>query len=104
MQTIYKYNIPSKVPLAGEISFVELAAKCEMYEPDLRRILRFAMVYHRVFQEHNVGFVAHTAASRRLAENPHAMDALGSQYDEVWQAFAHVSDKESSATSHQMNA
>ena len=93
MQTIYKYNIPNKVPLNGEISFPELAAKCELYEPDLRRILRFAMVYHHVFQERNVGYVAHTAASRRLVEDPHAMDALGSQFDEAWQAFAHVCRK-----------
>ena len=83
-------NTPAKVPLNGEISFPELAAKCELYEPDLHRILRFAMVYHRVFRERNVGYVAHTAASRRLVENAHAMDALGSQFDEVWQAFAHV--------------
>ena len=79
-----------KVPLDGEISFSELAAKCDLYEPDLRRILRFAMVYHRVFQERNVGYVAHTAASRRLVEDANSMDALGSQFDEAWQAFAHV--------------
>ncbi|CAF9926558.1 MAG: hypothetical protein ALECFALPRED_003473 [Alectoria fallacina] len=90
LQTIYKYDIPAKVPLNGEISFPELAAKCELYEPDLRRILRFAMVYHRVFQESNVGYVAHTAASRRLVEDANAMDALGSQFDEAWQAFAHT--------------
>ena len=90
LQAIYKYNIPMKVPLDGEISFSELAAKCDLYEPDLRRILRFAMVYHRVFQERNVGYVAHTAASRRLVEDANSMDALGSQFDEAWQAFAHV--------------
>ncbi len=48
------------------------------------------MVYHRVFQERNIGHIAHTAASRRLVEDSHAMDALGSQFDEAWQAFAHV--------------
>ena len=93
MQAIYKYDIPSKVPLNGEILFDELATKCELYEPDLRRILRFAMVYHHVFQERNVGYVAHTAASRRLVEDPHAMNALGSPFDEAWQAFAHVHKK-----------
>ena len=92
LQAIYKYNIPPKVPLKGEISFTELAAKCELHEPDLRRILRFAMTFHRVFQERNPGYVTHSAASRRLVESRNAMDALGYQFDEVWQAFAHVSN------------
>lgn len=90
LQAIYKYDIPSKVPLHGEISFAELAVKCNLYEPDLRRILRFAMIYHRVFQERNAGFVTHSAASRRLVDFPLAMDALGAQFDEAWQGFAHV--------------
>ncbi|KAL9038992.1 MAG: hypothetical protein Q9214_005058 [Letrouitia sp. 1 TL-2023] len=85
---IYKYNIPAKVPLGGEISFSDLAASCDLYEPDLRRILRFAMAYHRVFQERTPGFVAHSAASRRLIDFPLAMDGLGAQFDEAYQAFA----------------
>ncbi|MCJ1310857.1 hypothetical protein MMC25_004525 [Agyrium rufum] len=101
LQTIYKYDIPSKVPLGGEISFADLAAKCSLYEPDLRRILRFAMVYHHVFQERRVGYVAHTAASRKLVENPHAMDALGSQFDEAWQAFAHTVEAMDKFKSHE---
>jgi len=80
LQAIYKYDIPSKVPLHGEISFPELADKCNLYEPDLRRILRFAIIYHRVFQERNAGFVTHSAASRRLVDFPLAMDALGAQF------------------------
>ncbi|KAL9119188.1 MAG: hypothetical protein Q9187_004259 [Circinaria calcarea] len=103
LQTIYRYNIPSKVPLNGEISFTELAAKCELYEPDLRRILRFAMIYHRVFQERNIGYVAHTAASRKLVEDPHAMDGLGSQFDEAWQAFAHTVEAMDKFKSHEPN-
>lgn len=90
MQAIYKYDIPSKVPLDGEISFPELAGKCNLYEPDLRHILRFAIIYHRVFQERNAGFVTHSAASRRLVDFPLAMDALGARFDEAWQGFAHV--------------
>lgn len=90
LQAIYKHDISSKVPLNGEISFSELAGKCNLYEPDLRRILRFAMIYHRVFQERNAGFVRHSAASKRLIDCPLAMDALGAQFDEALQGFAHV--------------
>ena len=61
-----------------------------MYEPNIRRILRYAILYHRVFQEPRPGFVAHSAASALLAKDPAAFDALGLLFDETWQAFARV--------------
>ena len=91
LQTIYKYNIAHKVPLHGEISFGELAGACDLDEANLRRTLRFAMAYHHVFQEPRKGIVRHSAASRKLVEDPLALSALGYMFDEVWQSFAHVS-------------
>ena len=61
-----------------------------MYEPNLRRILRYAILYHRVFQEPRAGFVTHSAASRLLVMDPAMFDTLGMMYDESWQAFARV--------------
>lgn len=61
-----------------------------MYEPNLRRILRYAILYHRVFQEPRAGFIAHSAASKLLVTDPETFDALGMMYDESWQAFARV--------------
>lgn len=90
LQAIYKYDIASKVPIHGKISFLDLASKCDIYELDLRRILRFAMVHHRVFIEPEKGFVAHTAASRILAENSGVYDGLGVMFDECWQSMAQV--------------
>ena len=89
---IYRYDMPSKVPLHGEISFQDLAKACGLQEPDVRRLVRFAMVFHRVFQEKKPGFVSHTAASRMLLEDPQAMMGVGSMFsDGSYQAFAHVS-------------
>ena len=76
--------------MKGEISFTELAKICEVYEPDLKRILRFAMCYHRVFQEHRKGYVSHSAASRCIAEDQGVRDALGVMFDDCWQSFARV--------------
>ena len=92
LEAIYRWNIPSKVPLdGGPISFSALAEECNMYEPNLRRILRYAILYHRVFQEPRPGFVTHSAASALLVKDPATFDALGMMYDESWQAFARVS-------------
>jgi len=78
------------VPLHGEISFADLALRCDIHEPDLRRLLRFAMCYHRCFREPRKGFVAHTAASRSIVERPGVKDALGVMFDECWQGYARV--------------
>ena len=80
-----------QVPIDGrEISFHDLAIKCNMYEPNLRRILRYAILYHRVFCERRAGYVTHSAASLLLAKDPVMYDTLGMMYDESWQAFARV--------------
>ena len=55
---------------------------------NLRRILRFAIAHHRVFQEPRKGYIAHSAASRKLADDANAKAGLGYMFDEVWQSFA----------------
>ena len=90
LQAIYKYDIASHVPIHGEISFPNLATKCGLSETNLRRIVRFAIAYHRVFQEPRKGHVSHSAASRKLAEDANAKACLGYMFDEVWQSFAHT--------------
>ena len=53
-------------------------------------MVRFAIAYHRVFLEPRKGFVAHSAASRKLAEDESARSGLGYMFDECYQAFASV--------------
>lgn len=69
---------------------MELAKLCNLYEPDLRRILRFAIAHHFVFKEPRKGVLAHSAASRRLVEDQEARDGLGLMFDDCWQSFARV--------------
>lgn len=72
------------------MSYGSLAESCNLREVDVRRILRFAMIHHRVFQEKEPGIVCHTAASRYLVESEDAMACLGFQFDEVYDSFAHT--------------
>jgi hypothetical protein len=76
--------------LNGQITYTELAQKCGLQENNLRRIIRYAIAYHRVFLEPEQDFVAHSAASRLLVDDPTAFDTLGMMFDESWQAFARV--------------
>ena len=91
IQAVHNYDIARKVPLHGEISYEELAVACNLNVVDLRRVLRFAMTWHHIFQEPRTGMVKHSAASRKLAEDPLARAALGYTVNEVWPSFAHVS-------------
>ena len=90
LQAIYRYDIATKVPLTGKIAFAELSQSCGLQEVDVRRILRFAMSWHRCFCEPELGFVAHTAASRKLAEDSLMRDGLGLMFDECWPSYARV--------------
>lgn len=90
LQAIYRFDIAAKVPIHGEISYVELANLCGIYEPDLRRILRFAMSFYHAFTESRKGYVSHTSVSRAIVEKAGVKDALGVMFDECWQSYAHV--------------
>ncbi|CAK3814349.1 O-methyltransferase [Lecanosticta acicola] len=90
LNAIYKFDIATKVPLDGQISYEELAPKVGIKRTDLQRIVRFAVVHHHVFQEKTVGMVSHSAASRYLAESDIARAGLGFMFDECYQSFAHT--------------
>ena len=65
-----------------EVSFGEIAAKCGLNEPEVRRLLRHAMAF-RIFHEPRKGYVAHTAASKRLS-HPLMKAWLGFATEELW--------------------
>ncbi|PWY81695.1 putative O-methyltransferase [Aspergillus sclerotioniger CBS 115572] len=88
LQAISKYDIATKVPVHGQISFADLAQKCGLSEVNVRRFLRYAMFFHKVFCEPRQGYVAHTAASRFLAENKVIQDVLSHYADEAGPSFA----------------
>ena len=91
LEAISKYSIATKVPIHGEITVPELAKQCDLYEPDMRRIVRFAIVHHRIFQEKTKNVISHSAASRKLAEDQIMQDQMSLQFEESWQSFARVS-------------
>ncbi|KAM7203056.1 S-adenosyl-L-methionine-dependent methyltransferase [Rhypophila sp. PSN 637] len=76
LQAISKWKVAQKVPIHGEVSFDDLARQVRVQPIDLRRVLRYAMCHHRLFCEPREGFVAHTLASRKLAEDPMLADGL----------------------------
>jgi len=87
MQAISQFNLVSTIPIHGEATFGEIAEKSGVNEGDVKRILRHAMT-NRIFKEPSKGLVAHTAASRLIAEDTQMADWVGASTGELWQAAA----------------
>ncbi|EGE05489.1 cercosporin toxin biosynthesis protein [Trichophyton equinum CBS 127.97] len=99
LAAVYNFDIASNVPIDATISFADLANKCNILEHDIQRIVRYTAVHHRVFSEPQKGYVAHTAASKLLAESQVARDLMGLTFQECWpahnravEAMAHKSE------------
>jgi hypothetical protein len=92
LAAIYRFNVAYFVPDESDISFADLASQCGLLENDLKRIIRYAAVHHRVFQESKPGFVAHTAASKLLRENEKIGDIMGLTFAECWPAHSRAVD------------
>ena len=86
---MYRYNIATKVPLEGDISYEKLANACQLREQELKRIVRYCITCH-FFTEPRKGFVAHTGASKALALSEDVRAWMGVVCDELWPAAAHV--------------
>lgn len=92
LTAIYRFKVASFVPNTGSVSFSSISNKCGLLEHDLKRIIRYAAVHHRVFCEPEPGFVAHTAASRLLSESEKIGDIMGLTFTECWPAHSKAVD------------
>lgn len=77
-------KIVKSFPIHETASFSYIAKKVGLSELNVKRFLRHAMT-NRIFNEVEPGVVAHTAASRLLAENSMMNDWVGFCVEEVWQ-------------------
>lgn len=87
MRVLCEHNVPQNVPLQGDISMKELAAKTGLSEGLLPRFLRMAMVNY-YFCEPRPGFVAHTAWSKPLATDEKARACIWFRHAETFPTVA----------------
>ncbi|KAI0394506.1 sterigmatocystin 8-O-methyltransferase [Xylariaceae sp. FL0594] len=90
LQAITRFKIAGMVPANGQVSYASIAAKTCMSETMTRRIIQYAMML-RVFREPEPGMVAHTKASRVLA-NHQMNDWLSSGAEDGWPSASRMVD------------
>ncbi|MCJ1463377.1 hypothetical protein MMC07_001984 [Pseudocyphellaria aurata] len=89
LQAIYRFDLANIIQ--DEASYDEISQASGLKESDLRRILRHSMTNH-IFREPRKGIVAHTAASKLLADSPNLRDELGVVTEELWPSAARTVD------------
>ena len=88
---IDRFQIAQSIPVDGKRTYEELAGTTNVPARTLRRVLRHAMA-QRVFCEPQPGIVAHTKASKVLAENEHVRDYFATVCEQVWPAATRLAD------------
>ncbi|KAL5117424.1 hypothetical protein ACEQ8H_004740 [Pleosporales sp. CAS-2024a] len=91
LHSLYKFKLPSLVPIGGSIGYRDLAQKAGVGQDVLRRIVRYAMTKH-IFRETVDNKVAHSATSKMLVESPMMMEWIGMGYALAHNLETHLFD------------
>ncbi|KAI0100071.1 putative O-methyltransferase [Nemania sp. FL0031] len=91
LKFISEFGIANHVPVDGEITYGDLAAKIRVDEAALSRILRMAIA-NRVFREPRPGVVSHSSVSRQIADDPNMADWVSSNVNEMWPSAERLVD------------
>ncbi|CAP67824.1 uncharacterized protein PODANS_1_17050 [Podospora anserina S mat+] len=89
LAAINHYGIAKLVPLDAPISLADLQAKTTLDPINLARLIRLAIT-NKIFYEPTPGLIAHTAASRVLAEDSDLQAWVGFNGEDILPASAHV--------------
>lgn len=91
LELISRFDIASKVPIDGEVSFASLADMLGFNCAAVTSILRLGIA-HRMFREPRRGFIAHSAVSRQLAVNTGIASWIRNGVDDMWPACQKIVD------------
>ncbi|KAK3903503.1 hypothetical protein C8A05DRAFT_14529 [Staphylotrichum tortipilum] len=89
LSAINHYNLAKLVPISTPIPLTTLATLTPLDPINLARILRMAMT-NGIFCEPSPGVIAHTAASRVLAEDENMQAWIGFNGEDIFPSAGHV--------------
>ncbi|KAK0641422.1 sterigmatocystin 8-O-methyltransferase precursor [Cercophora newfieldiana] len=89
-KAITKFRLAHAFPVGTETTFSALAAASGLGETHVRKLIRHAIAAHNLFCEPWPGVVAHSAASRLLAEDEALHNWVDYATHELWNAAYHT--------------
>ncbi|KAI1848706.1 hypothetical protein JX266_005565 [Neoarthrinium moseri] len=91
LHAMYRFDVPSKIPLGADIPIGELARKCNGDNNLVERLLQHAVSNYLLIQP-RPGYVAHSSTSTLLAQEPAFKDWVGTACEDMWPAGTKVID------------
>jgi hypothetical protein len=91
VQAIQRFGLANAFAVGETSTFDAIAQTCELPVDDVRRLLRHAMTFC-IFRESSPGVVAHTAASKVLAQIPPLGLLVGFLSGEMWPSATRIVD------------
>ncbi|KFY27975.1 hypothetical protein V493_03176 [Pseudogymnoascus sp. VKM F-4281 (FW-2241)] len=85
LKAVSQFKLANAFPPGSTATFAELSKVANVDEMNIRRLLRHAMT-NRIFKEVSPGVVAHTAASKALANDDLLQDWVGFCVQDLWPA------------------
>ncbi|AEO54737.1 hypothetical protein MYCTH_2297644 [Thermothelomyces thermophilus ATCC 42464] len=89
LTAVNHYGLAKLVPIDSTITLAELQTKTPLDPINLARLVRLAMT-NGIFREPSPGVIAHTSASRVLAEDENMQSWIGFNGEDIFPASAHV--------------
>jgi len=89
LQTVNAFGLAKLFPVGETATLAELTSRSGLDAVNLARLVRYAATSH-IFREVSPGVVAHTAASRCLAEDEDLQAWVGFNTEDIFPASAHV--------------
>ncbi len=83
---ILRFNIDKSFPVGESSTFEAISQFSGLNVMNARRIVRHAIINHRVFQENKPGVITHSGLSAVLASDEVVRNALIVGLDEFWPA------------------
>ncbi|KAK3986043.1 S-adenosyl-L-methionine-dependent methyltransferase [Cladorrhinum sp. PSN332] len=91
-KAITRFRLAHAFPVGSETTFGALAAYSGLGETHIRKLIRHAISAHDLFSEPRPGVVAHSAASKLLAEDEALHAWVEHATHELWNAAYHAPD------------
>ncbi|OIW31212.1 S-adenosyl-L-methionine-dependent methyltransferase [Coniochaeta ligniaria NRRL 30616] len=89
LQTVNAFGLAKLFPVGETITLAELTARSKLDAVNLARLVRYAAT-NNIFREVSPGVIAHTAASRCIAEDEDMQAWIGFNTEDIFPASAHV--------------
>ena len=86
MKVILRFGIDKSFPVGKSSSFEDISQLSGLNVMNVRRIIRHAIINHRIFQEKKPGVITHSGLSALLATDEAVRNALIVGLDEFWPA------------------